>query len=323
LNIARELVSRTLDFGKEEVHLLLLQASWQAGPSALQQVSRDSHIELEEEGFGQDLLSVLEERLTSVESNWQGSVAALTFITLVSRLLSISLHESVRDRCLKFLQKARDVTVGWLRAVVKLLHESSDEGDMSYLTLRALDLALICHCTFDVDPRQLPSLLSSADNIAILIETATTVNDRKPVSEEPLTILTRELLRRFSRTSHALEPTLKRQIIASPEGINKAVTQIWAGYAPVTAWVVVEAPNDRWLKTQTANSDNLSSMAVHFNTLTGSLLINGRPLSRLPPEYEAHSTYQRLFGSKILEVVPSSQGLYFETRNSIHGFQVS
>jgi len=286
-------------------------------------VSRDSHIELEEEGFGLDLLSALEVGLTSVESNWQGSVAALTFITLAARLLSISLHDSVRNRCLKFLQKARDVTIEWLRVVVKLLHNSSDEEEMAYLTLRALDLALICHCTFDIDPRQLPSLLSSTDNVAILIETATTVNDRWPVSEEPLTTLTRELLRRFSRTSHTFEATLKKQIVAFPDGINKAVRRMWAGYEPGTPWMVVEAPNDRWLTTHTAESDNASSMTVHFNTLTGSLLINGLPLGRLPREYETHSTYQRLFGHKILEVIPSNKGLCFETRNSVHGFQVS
>ncbi|KAE8440618.1 hypothetical protein EG329_007020 [Mollisiaceae sp. DMI_Dod_QoI] len=63
-------------------------------------------------------------------------------------------------------------------------------------------------------------------------------------------------------------------------------------------------------------------MSLHFNTLTGSLLINCLPLSRLPREYESHSTYKRLFGNKILEVVPSTKGLHFETRNSVHGFQV-
>ncbi|TVY37088.1 hypothetical protein LSUB1_G005891 [Lachnellula subtilissima] len=320
LNIARELVSRTLDFGKEEVHLLLLQASWQAGPSALQQVSRDSHIELEEESFGHDLLSTLEVGLASVESNWQGSVAALTFISLTARLLSVSLDASVRDRCLEFLKKARYITIEWLQVVVQLLHESSDVGEMAYLTLRVLELALICHCTFDIDPRQLPSLLSSAENVAILIETATIVNDRWPVSEEALTTLTRELLRRFFQNISHTGTYLKHQIIASPDGINQAVGRMWAGYEPGTPWVVVEAPDDRWLTTQTADSDNVST--VHFNSLAGFLLINGSPLGRLPREYESSPTYQRLFETKILEVFPLSSGLAFETRNSVFGFQV-
>ncbi|KAL5318844.1 hypothetical protein ACEPPN_013911 [Leptodophora sp. 'Broadleaf-Isolate-01'] len=322
LNIARELISRTLNFGAEEVCLLVIQASWQAGPPALQQVSRDSHIDLEEEAFGGDLLSALEAGMSSIEGNWQGSTAAFTFISLASRLLSVSLHASVRSRCLKFLQIARIVTVEWLRDVVKLLHDASDEAEIAYLTLRALDIALICHSTFDVDPCHLPSLLSSTETIAIVVETATIVNDRWPLSEEPLTTLTRLLMRRFSRTSHALESTLKKKILASPDGMNEAVRRIWPGYEAGTPWTVVEAPNDRWMTTRSAESDNAGSMTCHYNLLTGALLVDCLPLARLPREYEAHPTYKRLFGNKILGVIPSSKGLYFETRNSVHGFQV-
>ncbi|KAK0121151.1 hypothetical protein ONS96_011330 [Cadophora gregata f. sp. sojae] len=322
MNIARELVSRTLNFGLEEVYLLLLQASCQAGPSALQQVSRDSHVDLEEEGFGQDLLSAIEAGMASIESNWQGCTAALCFISLTTRLLSMSLYESVRVRCLKFLQHARMVTVGWLRDVSKLLHETADEDDIAYLTLRVLELALICHSTFDVDPRQLPSLLSSTETVAILIEAATTIDDRWPVSEEPLTTMTRELLRRFSRTSHMMESVLKEKIVSAPEGINKAVGRMWTDYEPGTPWSVLAAPNDRWVTSQSAASEHGSSMTIHYDTLLGNLLINGRPLSRLPPEYEEHPTYRRLFGNKILAVIPSRKGLYFQTRNTVHGFQV-
>ncbi|CAG8959752.1 hypothetical protein HYFRA_00001658 [Hymenoscyphus fraxineus] len=321
-NIARELVARTLNFGVEEVHLLVLQSSWQAGPAALHQTSRDSHVELEEEDFGKDLLSSLESGLKSVESNWQGSISALTFISLASRLLSISLHESVREGSLEFLQKSRDVTIQWLRTVVELLHASSDEEEIAYLTLRALDLSLICHCTFDVDRRLLPSVLSSSRNVAMLIETATVVKDRTPVLTTNLRPITRSLLSRFYRTSHAVERTLKAQILASPDGINQAIKQLWEGYVPGTPWSCLEEPNDRWLKTETAPSENGSPMTVHFNTLSGELLINGAPLTRMPKEYEENSTYQTLFGNKILEVVPSSRGLHFETRNSVHGFQV-
>ncbi|KAI9055047.1 hypothetical protein LZ554_000013 [Drepanopeziza brunnea f. sp. 'monogermtubi'] len=322
LNIAREIITRTLNFGTEEVFLLIIQACWQAGPPSLQQVSRDSHVELEEESFGLDLLSAMNEGLVAVDSNWQGSVAALTYISLAARLLSMSLHESVRDRCLRFLQKARLVTIKWLRVVVKLLHEATDEAEMEYLTLRALDLAMICHCTFDIDHRQLPDLLSSEENIAILIEAAATVNDRWPVSEDSLTTFTRELLQRFLRTSHALERPLKDKILASPDGINDAVKRMWAGYEIGTPWQTVQAPEDRWITTRTARTEEGSSSTVHFNLLTGELLIDGLPLARLPRDFENHITYRRIFGNKILEVIPSSRGLSFETRNAVHGFSV-
>ncbi|CZS94753.1 uncharacterized protein RAG0_04618 [Rhynchosporium agropyri] len=322
LNIARKLVSQTLNFGAEDVYLLLLQASWQAGPAALRQISRDSHIELEEESFGRDLLSALEAGMSSIESNWQGAVAALTYISLAGRLLSLSFHESVRARSLEFLKHARVVTLGWLRDVVNLLHDAVNESEAAYLSLRALDLALICHSTFDLDPRQLSSLLASTDSVTILVETATVVNDRLPLPEVPLTTLTRELLRRFPRTSMVLESTLKEEIIASPNALNKAVKRIWPGYESGSPWTMVDAPNDRWLTTRSLESENARMATCHYNILTGEFLINGRPLSRLSLDYEMHPTYKRLFGNKVLGVVPSSKGLYFETRDSIHGFQV-
>lgn len=301
---------------------MLLQASWQAGPSSLAQTSRDSHIELEEECFGHDLLSTLEVGLTSVESNWQGSLAALSFISLAARLMSVSLHESVRERCLEFLSRARRITVKWLRMVAQLLHVSTDETESAYLTLRALDLGLICHSTFDIDPRQLRPVLSSTDNVAILIEAMSVVNDHWPVSLTSFPMLTRELLRRFSRTSHMLESALKKQIITSPDGINLAVGRVWVDYEPVVTWAGLEAPDDRWLVAYTAESEESSSTSVHFNTLTGSLLINCRPLGRLPRQYEEHANYKRLFGNKILQVIPSNKGLFYATRNLIDGYKV-
>ncbi|CAG8984161.1 hypothetical protein HYALB_00008163 [Hymenoscyphus albidus] len=304
INIARELAARTLIFGAEEVHLLVLQSSLQAGPSAGEQVSRQSHVEIEEESFGKDLLDTLESGLKSM------------------RLLTISLHDSIRRQCLNLLQRPRDITIDWLRSVDKLLHECSDEEEIAYLTLCAFDLSLICHCTFDVDARIMSSVLSTERNVAILVETITIAKGHWPVSMNGLTPLTRTLIFRFYRTSHTVEHVLKSHILNSPGGINQAIKQHWEGYSPGTPWSCLDKPEDRWLKTDTAGSDNSPPMTVHFNTLTGELLVNGAPLSRIPREYEAHQTYQRLFGNKILEVFPSGKGLHFETKNTVYGFEV-
>ncbi|XMA17317.1 hypothetical protein WAI453_010108 [Rhynchosporium graminicola] len=85
---------------------------------------------------------------------------------------------------------------------------------------------------------------------------------------------------------------------------------------------MVDAPNDRWLTTRSLESENAHMATCHYNIQTGEFLINGRPLSRLSLDYEMHPTYKRLFGNKVLGVFSSSKGLYFETRDSIYGFQV-
>lgn len=69
--------------------------------------------------------------------------------------------------------------------------------------------------------------------------------------------------------------------------------------------------------------DKQAHMSLHLNLLDGSFLVNRAPLSRLPHPYEMHKTYRRIFGGKVLEVVPSQMpGMAFESRRPIHGHQV-
>ncbi|QSZ29330.1 hypothetical protein DSL72_003844 [Monilinia vaccinii-corymbosi] len=96
-----------------------------------------------------------------------------------------------------------------------------------------------------------------------------------------------------------------------------------SGYKPGSDWTAFETPNERWLRTKTADIDGQESLFVEFNILTGELFINGSPLARLPRNYEAHITYRRIFGQKILDVIPSTMpGMIFETRTAICDQQI-
>ena len=322
-NIARELVSRILNLSHDATYQLLVQAAWQAGPSTSFAICRESHVDLEEQDFGLSLLSALNDALSSVESNWQGAPAARAFIVLATRLLSISPHDSVQKSCLRFLERVRGVTLRWTREVIHLLHDSKQEEELKILTIRALDLALTCHGTFDVDLDQLELILNSTENVAIVTECAITIHDRRPLTTVKLEKSIEIQLSRFFRLSHSMENILREKIIARSEGMNRTVLHLWTGYEPGSGWTALNSPEERWLKTKTSTNNGRSSMVVHFNVLDGTLMVNGSPLTRLPQSYEAHGTYRRLFGEKIFEVVPSTMiGMLFETRRDIRGHQV-
>ncbi|RYP49659.1 hypothetical protein DL768_004701 [Monosporascus sp. mg162] len=76
-------------------------------------------------------------------------------------------------------------------------------------------------------------------------------------------------------------------------------------YTPGAPWSPMGQDRDHILKSQSATTTESSGLPVSINLLDGSLLVNGRPLSRLPKEFQDHPTYARLFGTQILEVVPS------------------
>ena len=297
-NIARELTAKILNFSHEEVHTLILQSIWQAGPWSKNRpnVCRDSHIDLEEEEFGMSLISAIDDSLMSVAGNWQAVTAVRTFIVLTTRLLSLTSADSdVELSCLRVLREAREITLRWTRELSQKLQEGQmDPAGIKILNDRTLEMALSCYATFDVEEHNLLPLLRSTDDVATVIECSIIIHDRRPPSINGLSSSVRTLLHRHSRLSHTLERFLHSNDVLY-DGLNKTITRIWAGYRPGESWATLPVPCDRWLETETSPGAGCSSMKVHYNLLDGSLLINGSPLSRLPHSYEEHPTYLRLF----------------------------
>lgn len=304
-NIARELTAHILNFSREETYLLVVQAAWQAQCRWHARACREAHADLEEEEFGGALLSVLDEALTTVEGNWQGATAARTFIVLATRLLSLSPHTVVHGGCYLFLRRARHVALRWVRDVSRLLHEEQDPEELKALNLRVLELALICHSTFDVDGMHLSAFLEADEDVAVITECSITIHDRCPAMIRDLPTPLRMLIWRFERLSHSLERHLRRRILHDRKGIDNAIGQVWAGYSPGSCWAAVQHPSQRWIVTK-SSADGASSMTVHYNILDGSLLINGTPLTRLPRSYEVHDTYRRLF-NEVFDVSPVAE----------------
>jgi hypothetical protein len=295
-NMARELVARILNFNHEETYLLVVQAAWQAGRSRDGRYLRESHVDLDEEEFGSSLLSVLGEALGTVEGNWQGAVAVRTFVALATRLLSMSSRGIVHTGCYLFLRRARQVTLEWTRDVGQLLHEADDAEELKALNLQVLEMALTCHSTLNVDKDHLSSLLNSEEDIAVVTECTIVVHDRCPAVTARLPRAVKTMLERHEKLCHLLEPILREKILAERGGIDSTLRRVWAGYRPGRPWTTVESPSERWLVTETSTEGGFSRMIVYYNVLDGSLLVNGLPLTRLPRNYELHSTYRRLFG---------------------------
>ncbi|KAJ4380581.1 hypothetical protein N0V86_003940 [Didymella sp. IMI 355093] len=83
------------------------------------------------------------------------------------------------------------------------------------------------------------------------------------------------------------------------------------------AWEVLAAPHQHWLHVTSGN------LPVHINLLTGELLVNGLPLSRLPSEYLSHPIYKPLFSSSALEVVPTDEpGMRFSAKASYNDHEL-
>jgi hypothetical protein len=330
LNIARELASPSLSFRREEVHTLITQAAWQLGPLVEDGV-REWHIDLDIPSFARTLLCELDSLLERIEANWLEEVTIRTigtlnselryalpfvqqFVALItSRLLSSTVDDDtdICQRANELLRKARSVAHKWIDELSSKLDMTEDETSRTNFRRRLCTLAATCFATYDVCPEYVPWALASDNDIAIAVHCAVIVHDNTPSILEDDDHLVR-LLNRHYRLLHILEPSLRDDVRSNPLGFDQGLTSLWPGFRRKVSsnWQVLPGPNMRWISCIAEGGQE-----IHFNLLTGQLLIGGKPLGRLPQEIIEHSTYASALGAvRNFDVLidPYSRALFSE-----------
>ncbi|KAG0701816.1 hypothetical protein DFH29DRAFT_541007 [Suillus ampliporus] len=322
MNVLRELRARTLNFRRQEVHLLLAQAASQVGPL----LSDDGliwHEELNSVHFLSALLGELEYLMASVEGNWLEGVTISTIVMLVCRVLSSTQEESIKSRGYSLLRRIRTATLTLLTQLSGKMQANNDEMVSRELQGRVRDMAVTCRSTFDVDG-DTSLLLTSSDDIKVFAYCAVMIYDNTPSQMDDLPQHSKLLLERDKRCCHALEPAVRQYAELHREGLDCAMADIWGSYRPGTPWRALPTPNSRWLVTQTAPSCSQSPQDVHFNLVSGCLLVDGKQLGRLPSMIVQHPTYQSIFGDQVLDIVPADiPGMEYATRGNVCDHQVS
>ena len=301
LNVLRELRGRSLSFRRHEVHFLLAQAVSQVGPP--DDTEWKWHRELQQPSFCYALLGELETLVRDVEANWLEGVTMDTISFLLRRLLTSSPNRAVSQKALGLLRAVRAKVFSWVEELsAKLAETPGDEEFRGYLR----DTAAICRSTFDVDPSMIRKLLHSAEDIKVLLSSAILIHDHTPSKVSSLPSHSRILLDRDRRLSLTLGNVVSDVIQAdsNDEGIDFAVGWVWPEYRPGSRWTPLQNPNSYWFSCETASTADQSSQVVHYNLLDGSLLVNGKPLGRLPNEVTRHPLYSLIFG-KVCLIMPN------------------
>jgi hypothetical protein len=260
---------------------------------------------------------------------------------VTSRLLSSARDPDICARAYALLRKVRIVTHGWIGQLGSKLDMTQDETSRANFRRRLCSLAATCVSTFDVCFEHVPNILSTDDDFAIAVQCAVIVHDSTPsiLRDDDSRCLTR-LLNRHHRLLHFLERYFQEEIRSNPSGFDRALARLWSGYRRKRSsnWCVLPAPNSRWISCTTEGGQK-----VHYNVMTGQLLVGGQPLGRLPEEIIKHSTYASILGTvsitiistcvyipismfprqRILDVVPADiPGMEFMTRLTVSGYQV-
>jgi hypothetical protein len=193
------------------------------------------------------------------------------------------------------------VTFRWICAISDELESTQDEVSCAGLRRRLCMLAVTCFSTFDVCPEHVSALLEDDEDFSVAMRCAIVVYNNTPssLSDDNSLYLTR-MLSRHRRLLHDLEPifseshpnNLGQARLSHSGGYNLALTLLGVGHRNSSSWHALPRPNSRWISCVT-----ISGQGVHYDLLTGKLLVDGKQLGRLPQEIVEHPIYTSIFGA--------------------------
>ncbi|PVH70951.1 hypothetical protein DL98DRAFT_540430 [Cadophora sp. DSE1049] len=202
-------------------------------------------------------------------------------------------------------------------------HDSSSDNGGDRTRRLILKAASLCRLTYGLDAEDMETALNSDDDVANFVESAVLIRDN---TSDPFTSLTDELQRCILhgwKVAQSLEDRLHSLIQDRSEGMDQAVERIWSGVVMSRQWSFMPGNDRSWAFNETLGTLHTVLQSVYFNIISGELLVDGRPLGRIPRSFAKDPLYQRLFGSRIVRVFASDMpGMWYMTARPVQQYHV-
>lgn len=328
--------TEALSFEKESVLALIMQTLWECGvkgdtadggvadanssTGTQMQIVRESHMDLLDQEFCSALIERLKTYTQQQENNWMHPFKLLMVAVVAVRIFEVNneLNGQVVKQAVDLLNKIRAIVHDWIQKIEKAIHEiaTPDADGERQLRLKLIYVTIIGALTFFVHSKhnQHKMILKQIDlnsptapqqwlHFIITLKSNMQAYIR---NETQLPTNLRMFLRVIEWIGIDLEPTMKRLITQNPTQIHKLIRMEW----PRSIFGEFQTVNFHPIFTELLTVDTIVDgvqKTVTIDIITGSFLVNGLPLSRLPSCILESDVYQRLFGDIAFEVQPDNQ----------------
>lgn len=325
-----ELGSSNLNFSTEAITLLIAQLALQAGPAYKFDPLRTVHKVFRDKSFCKRLIEQVNQRLDAIYFNWRETNCMEMLLTLILRFCS-NPSKSIAEEAFKLLEKARVATFRWIGLLRTEIHRSTDASTFQRCSRYALWAALLCRRTFamynaDHSAGEYENLQPSA--LACFIECSITLQDNAVDDPAALPPVLKNSLVRDLKMVYQMRNLLEQSIKASPGSLESAINTLWpqpeGGISRSFGEIkFLKPPNNWWVQSCIQATLQSHQQAIHFNILEGHLLIDGKPLGKLPAKHRESLVLGQLFGNKSLLTYPSGlRGMAYVVAYDVKDHQI-
>ncbi|CAF1308827.1 unnamed protein product [Adineta steineri] len=310
-NLLTILEMDSLSIAEESVAILIIHSILQHGPLTADNSTSstawcpESHEQLLEDHFIDELITRLNRRLDDCESNWQNDLVLMVITVITMRILTIC-NSTKENQVARLAKKCRKIGEKWIDLIIESIQTVSPLAfdEVENLRLKLINVGVCSILTFSAAGGRIRYVLSSNEHIVSLLKAATTVHDNIILSKQQSNMSTFMLQNFFKKTAY--------------QGLNEFV---------VTYWAILKREgimNAKWKKRTKYSFDGwydcqYKSKYISIDCIKGTLLIDGMTIGFLPEKIIFNELFIRVFGQHIFEVQAAESPNTYITKHSYHG----
>ncbi|TVY43757.1 hypothetical protein LSUB1_G001260 [Lachnellula subtilissima] len=311
LTMLVELGASNLNFSAEDTMLIFNHLAVQAGPAQNEaDLLRNVHVVFRDPSFCQRLIEQIDNRLRSISTNWREIHCMEILITLSLRLFNLT---SGRDRqsAERLLKAAREWTLQWISHLRDEVRNAVEADAAERAARYGFWAALLCRRTFitfvDSDSKV------NAEDLCSFVQASIALQENLVVDLAKLPSKLKNMLVRDMKMAYCIRRLIQNSIESNTDSLGVAINKTWCDSSNSTGrnyshWEFLSSPNKRWVVSVITSAANkfIVSQVVHYNFIEGHLLVDGKPLGRLPLDIRESEDVKELFGNQHLLTFPSS-----------------
>jgi Protein of unknown function (DUF3638) len=328
LTMLVELGASNLNFSAEDTMHVYNHLVVQAGPAQDNtELLRDAHLVFHDQSFCRRLTEQIENRLRNIDTNWREMHCMEILITLSLRLFNLTTGQD-RQSAEKLLKAARRSTLQWTSRLRDEVRNAAEADAAERAARYGFWAALLCRRTFatfvDSDTE------INEEDLCSFVQASVALQENLVVDLAKLPLNLKNILVRDIKMVYQIQSHVKASIQSNPDSLGAAIDKTWSDAANSTGrtysrWQFLPSPNQRWVVSIITSRANrfIVSQEVHYNFVEGHLLIDGKPLGRLPLDIRESEDVKELFTNQHLLTFPSSlSGMSHCMATRLHGNEV-
>ncbi|KAF2104829.1 hypothetical protein NA57DRAFT_30565 [Rhizodiscina lignyota] len=319
-----ELGCQNINFSNEACVSVTNMLVDQAGPEWHDDLRRKVHHVFKDANFCNRLLEQLRLRLENISSNWREYQQMELIISILLRTVHLG-PTSVMTDAMRLLLSVRSTTLEWARLLRKEIQMCTDMKSSQSCSSYGFWAALLCKRTFSV---YVGHEIIEHEELCQYFECSIALQDNLTADPDNLPSFSKHALVRDLKTTFRMRNLLRRSLGNSLTALSEAVDSIWPrdrsnAERTYSSLSFLDSPQEWWVHATIKATSRTRAQLVHYHLLHGTLLIDGMPLGKLPPDIRNAPVVKQLFGDQNLMIYPSSlHGMSHMLALDNHGHQI-